>query len=98
MSEPLTADIPRGDRFDLRLEREQEVRILRELMCTTLSDMEQKVLMLHYGEEVKLDEITRLLGLENRSGAKAHVVNARRKLAAALDGWRERGDARRRTL
>jgi RNA polymerase sigma-70 factor, ECF subfamily len=98
LSKSLTNDIPRNDRFDLRLEREQEFQVLRQLMCSSLSEMEQKVLMLHYGEEMKLNEVTRLLGLENPSGAKAHIVNARRKLATALDRWRQRGDRRRRNL
>jgi hypothetical protein len=36
---------------------------------------------LHYGEEVPLETITRLLNLQNASGAKAYIVSARRKLA-----------------
>lgn len=97
-SEPLTRDIPRDDPFDLRIEREQEIRALRELMCSTLSDTEQKVLFLHYGEDMKLNEVTRLLQLDNPSGAKAHIVNARRKLAASLERWQQRNDRRKRTL
>ena len=36
---------------------------------------------LHYGEELPLNTITRLLGLDNASGAKAYIVSAKRKLA-----------------
>jgi hypothetical protein len=38
---------------------------------------------LHYGDEMTLDAITRLLALTNMSGAKAYIVSARRKLKAA---------------
>ena len=72
--------------------------MLRELMRQTLSDTEQKVLLLHYGEEMKLNEVTRLLGLDNPSGAKAHVVNARRKLSIALDRWKRRVADRKKPI
>ena len=37
-----------------------------------------------------LDAITRLLGLRNRSGAKAFIVSARRKLKRAARLWKAR--------
>ena len=40
--------------------------------------------MLHYGQEMPLTAVSRKLGLTNKSGAKAYVVSARRKLNAAL--------------
>jgi hypothetical protein len=38
-----------------------------------------------------LDAITRLLGLENQSGAKAFIVSAKRKLARLTLQWKARG-------
>jgi hypothetical protein len=40
-----------------------------------------------------LDAITRLLRLENQSGAKAYIVSAKRKLARATARLRTRGEA-----
>jgi hypothetical protein len=40
---------------------------------------------------VTLDSITRLLRLENQSGAKAYIVSARRKLARSVQQWKARG-------
>jgi hypothetical protein len=34
--------------------------------------------------------VTRILRLTNPSGAKAHIVNARRKLAKAVALWKNR--------
>jgi hypothetical protein len=44
---------------------------------------------LHYGHDVPLADITRQLALTNPSGAKAYIVNARRKLngIAGRRGW-----------
>jgi RNA polymerase sigma-70 factor (ECF subfamily) len=49
----------------------------------TLDQTEARVMMLHYGEELPLQSVTRMLGLTNKSGAKAFIVSARRKLAKA---------------
>jgi len=64
------------------------VRAARALLDRELTDTEKRVFILHYGDEVPLLTITRLLGLENPSGAKAYLVSARRKLARALQRWR----------
>jgi RNA polymerase sigma-70 factor, ECF subfamily len=40
--------------------------------------------MLHYGQEMPLNDVSRMLGLTNKSGAKAYIVSARRKLNAAM--------------
>jgi RNA polymerase sigma-70 factor (ECF subfamily) len=50
----------------------------------TLTSMEKRVIVLHYGHEMTLDAITRGCRLSNPSGAKAYIVNARRKLNRAL--------------
>jgi RNA polymerase sigma-70 factor (ECF subfamily) len=64
---------------------------LREFLIATLEPLERRVFVLHYGDEVPLDAITRLLRLDNPSGAKAYIVSARRKLARATQRLRSRG-------
>jgi hypothetical protein len=43
-------------------------------------------MMLHYGFDVPLDNITKSLSLQNKSGAKAYIVSARRKLRGVAQG------------
>ena len=66
--------------------RQEVWQLLRE----TLSEEELKVMVLHYAHEISVDGVTRLLRLENQSGAKAYIVSAKRKLAPALARWRAR--------
>ncbi len=73
-----------------RLEREDTLRVMRELMKDALDETERKVLALHYAQEMPLDAITRLLGLTNPSGAKAYIVSARRKLIRAAESRKAR--------
>jgi RNA polymerase sigma-70 factor (ECF subfamily) len=68
-----------------RLEREEALRLMRELISTSLDETERRVVALHYGEGMPIDSITRLLGLANASGAKACIVSARRKLGRAME-------------
>jgi RNA polymerase sigma-70 factor, ECF subfamily len=75
-----------------RLERESAARQVRELLSRTLDDTERTVFTLHYGEGLPLDGITRLLRLENASGAKAYIVSAKRKLGRAVERLRARGE------
>ena len=70
---------------EMQIDRDHNVRVVRELMRDALDDVERQVMSLHYVDEVPLDSITRLLGLTNASGAKAYIVSARRKLTAALN-------------
>lgn len=63
----------------------------RQLLAATLDDLEQRVFTLHYGDDLSLDQITRLLGLTNASGAKAYIVSAKRKLARAVRRIEARG-------
>jgi RNA polymerase sigma-70 factor (ECF subfamily) len=70
--------------FELR----SSVQAARALLDRELTDTERRVFTLHYGDEVPLQTITRLLGLKNASGAKAYLVSARRKLARAVQRWR----------
>lgn len=72
-----------------QLESSQLTNLMRQFMQESLEPTEQRVMTLHYVDEMPLDAITRLLGLTNSSGAKAHVVSARRKLNAAVARWKE---------
>jgi len=73
-----------GKRIDNRLEAEQELSRMRELINGSLDETERQVMTLHYGEEMTLDSISRLLNLRNTSGAKAFIVSAKRKLQMAI--------------
>jgi RNA polymerase sigma factor (sigma-70 family) len=64
-------------------ERLHTAERLRVLLSEVLDQVERVVFTLHYGDDMPLDSITRLLRLENASGAKAYIVSARRKLARA---------------
>jgi RNA polymerase sigma-70 factor, ECF subfamily len=66
------------------IEREQRYREMWRMIGATLEPMEARVMALHYGYELPLAAITQRLALSNPSGAKAYVVNARRKLNGVL--------------
>ena len=63
-------------------------KIVHTLMNDALDEMEKRVMVLHYGHDMRLDAITAALGLSNKSGAKAYIVSAKRKLEAALKRWK----------
>lgn len=73
--------IPHPDR---QIERAQMSREIWGLMTSALEPMEVRVMALHYGYEVPLGTLTRHLALVNPSGAKAYIVNGRRKLRNAI--------------
>jgi len=77
-----------GETADVALERKHSEQMLREMMQEVLDDTERQVMSMHYAEELPLDAVTRVLGLQNASGAKAFIVSARRKLSAALKSYR----------
>jgi RNA polymerase sigma-70 factor, ECF subfamily len=70
------------------IELRSSVQAARALLDRELTDTEKRVFLLHYGDDMPLQTVTRLLGLKNPSGAKAYLVSARRKLARALQRWR----------
>jgi RNA polymerase sigma-70 factor, ECF subfamily len=72
------------------LEQESSGKLVSELLNQGLDETEKVVFTLHYGEDLPLDAITRVLGLENRSGAKAYIVSAKRKLARLVQQRRVR--------
>lgn len=72
------------------VERKQQSDIARQLIHETLEETEKAVFTLHFGEELPLDAITRMLNLDNASGAKAYLVSAKRKLDRAVKRWKAR--------
>jgi RNA polymerase sigma factor (sigma-70 family) len=72
------------------VERKQQAEIARQLINETLEETEKAVFTLHFGEELPLDAITRMLNLDNASGAKAYLVSAKRKLDRAAKRWKAR--------
>jgi DNA-directed RNA polymerase specialized sigma24 family protein len=95
VGEELLEERPAGDASspDRFLEREGSAQIVRALLDQALDEIEKTVFTLHYGDDMPLEVITRLLGLENRSGAKAYIVSARRKLNHAIRDWKAREQA-----
>jgi len=73
-------------------ERNSTSRRLHQFLNATLDETERTVFTLHYGEDVPLEAITRMLRLDNTSGAKAYIVSAKRKLARAVEKLFIRGD------
>ena len=91
VDEDFLADIPDGRATAYTtLEREASAKLVSELINQGLDETEKVVFTLHYGEDLPLDAITRLLGLENRSGAKAFIVSAKRKLARLVQQHKAR--------
>lgn len=80
------AELPDRATVDVHTEIETEETRRRSwrFILDTLDQTEARVMLLHYGQEMPLNAVSRTLGLTNKSGAKAYVVSARRKLNAAL--------------
>jgi RNA polymerase sigma factor (sigma-70 family) len=88
--EAALADLPDRRHVDVQtaLENESSLKTMRALMKTALDETEQKVLMLHYGHGYPIHSVTRLLGLQNSSGAKAYIVRAKRSLQGVVRQWK----------
>ena len=82
----ITADLPDAAARNIHAAVESEQTRLRnwQIILDTLNQIEAKVMMMHYGEELPLNTVSRELGLTNKSGAKAYIVSAKRKLNAAI--------------
>ncbi len=87
-----------GDESSLDIFEEIENResrlAFRALVREVLSDTERRAMVLHYVEELPMATVTRVLALNNPSGAKAQIVSAKRKLQKALARWRARQERR----
>jgi len=60
--------------------------LLRGAVASELEPVEARILYLHYVDALTLPAIDRLLGLTNKSGAKAYLVSAKRKLQRHFAG------------
>jgi len=89
------ADFPDTAAIDIHaaFESEQSRRRNWRFILNTLDKTEARVMMLHYGQEMPLNAVSRMLGLTNKSGAKAYIVSARRKLSAAMSSTAMRKSA-----
>lgn len=67
----------------LSYERAQYYQEVYRFISSLLTPLELRVITLHYVHDLTLPAITRRLMLSNRSGAKAAIVSARRKLKRA---------------
>jgi len=76
--------------FGFAAERLSSAHLARQLLNEALDETEKTVFALHFGEDVPVEAITRLLGLRNASGAKAYIVSARRKLNRLIQRWKVR--------
>lgn len=70
------------------MEQEESHQVMRSLIEQNLDPIEKKVVVMHFAEGVSLDAVSRLLGLTNASGARAHIVSAKRKLTRAMERWK----------
>jgi DNA-directed RNA polymerase specialized sigma subunit len=78
----------RTESADSVIQQREAAELMKRLVQESLDETENKVMILHYVDELPLDSINRLLGLTNTSGAKAYIVSARRKLKRAHELWK----------
>jgi RNA polymerase sigma-70 factor, ECF subfamily len=80
-----------------RMERDETFRQVWRIIQSALTPMEMRVMVLRYGHGLPLGVITRRLAFSNPSGAKAYIVNAKRKLGLVLarTNRRQTGSIRR---
>jgi RNA polymerase sigma-70 factor (ECF subfamily) len=71
---------------DSAIEILQLSALLRGVITRFLDPLEARILLLHYGHGLPLATLTARFALSNPSGAKAYIVNGRRKLKRALEG------------
>ena len=75
------------------MEQRESHQLLRSMIEDNLEPIEKKVMEMHFASGISLDAVSRLLGLTNASGAKAHIVSGKRKLARAMERWKVRNQA-----
>ncbi len=69
-------------------ERREDLARFRRLLDTELTPLEAQIFLQHFGDGVPLAVLERELGLTNRSGAKAYLVAALRKLRRRMRSWK----------
>jgi RNA polymerase sigma-70 factor (ECF subfamily) len=67
------------------LETREEEDAMDALLRDTLNPVEQEAIWLRCFECLPVDDVTRMLGLQNRSGARSVLQSAREKLRRALE-------------
>ncbi len=80
---------PEGLEAYFAIETRQVLDARCRAVFQALTPVEARVVMLHYGDDVPLADISRTLGLTNKSGAKAYIVSARRKLTGLVEQHRQ---------
>jgi RNA polymerase sigma factor (sigma-70 family) len=68
-----------------RIEKEIQGRRLMEAAARVLDTTEQRAIWLRYSERLPVEEITAILNLDQKTGARAVLQRARRKLKSALE-------------
>lgn len=94
-AEPLDFDVADSSATNAleAMEQEESLQVMRSLIEQNLDPIEKKVMVMHFASGMSLDAVSRLLNLTNASGARAHIVSAKRKLARAVERWKARGIA-----
>jgi len=80
----LSDAVDTGPRPDEQLVETENEEIILRLIREELEPIERQALSLRCFEQLPVDEITRILGVEAATGARAVLQSARRKLRAAL--------------
>lgn len=76
---------------DAALNDEQDEQWLLQTIRTELQPDEQQAIWLRCIERMGIDDVTRIMKLENASGARAVLQRARKKLRTALERRRDAG-------
>ncbi len=74
---------------DAALNEERDEQWLLQMIRTELEPDEQQAIWLRCVERMRIDDVTRIMKLENASGARTVLQRARKKLRAALERRRE---------
>lgn len=92
VDDEVLVDIPTDDDGpEAAAVRRSDGQFAHQVLLDTLDDTERAVFVLHYGDDLPLEAVTRTLQLTNTSGAKAYIVSAKRKLARAVKRIAARG-------
>lgn len=93
LTEVLTVVDQRSNGAEERLDQQARYDLARRWIEEGLDETERKVVWLHFAEEMPIEAITRLLQLQNASGAKAYLVSARRKLQESARRWKAKHES-----
>lgn len=78
-----TMEDPKADPLD-EVSGDQRRVGVRMAVHHALDDQEREAILLHYEAGLPVEEVTRVMGLQNRSGARGVLQRARRKLRREL--------------